>query len=237
MTVNIGDVIFVKTAKGQQEILARTFGLASRLRRALILVDGQKAGRSLAALLPGLEADALLIELQAQGFIELRSGDRAAQRSAPRQAAPLVPPPPPTFVAANPAAPARIPAAAIAPASAFAAEHLSGDEVIEAMALGSLDDLDLELDLEPAAAPIAPEPAATGLDAQMIAQAQSLMVESASQLLGLMARPLIAEIEAVKDAAGLKRVIARWNMSLRQSRKPPEQIDRYVLAVKTLVGI
>lgn len=223
MTLDIGDVIFVKTAKGQQEISARSFGLASRLRRALILVDGHKASRALAALLPGLEADTLLIELQAQGFIESRSGQRSRAAPAPV----ITPPPAPQFVRANPApAPATrlapAPASVVAPALMFPPV----DEVIEVHDIGDVEEVEIR--------DVAPPPA---IDTQMITQAQSLMTESATRFLGLMARPLIAEIEAITDAASLKRVIGRWNMSLRQSRKPPEQIDRYVLAVKTLVGI
>ncbi|WP_283148520.1 hypothetical protein [Silvimonas soli] len=80
-------------------------------------------------------------------------------------------------------------------------------------------------------------PAAPALDSALLNQVKVLMIESAQQFLGLMARPLIAEIEAVKDSASLKTAIARWNISLRQSHKAAQHADQYVLAVKTLVGI
>lgn len=213
MSVNIGDVVFVKTSKGQQEINDRTFGLASRLRRALILVDGQKAAMALRDMLLGLDADALLIELQAQGFIEQRA---SATRPAATVAAPL---------SASQPALARSPAA-VQPATAVPAPApapVTTPTPIE------IEEVEIRDVAEAVAEPV--------IDPQMILQAQVLMVESANQFLGLMARQLILEIEGIKDAASLKRVIGRWNMSLRQSRKPPEQIDRYVLAVRTLVGI
>ncbi|GAB7129615.1 hypothetical protein JCM19000A_41230 [Silvimonas sp. JCM 19000] len=203
MSVNISDVVFVKTSKGQQEINERTFGLASRLRRALILVDGQKAALALRDMLLGLDADALLIELQAQGFIEQRA-------ATPKAAQPAVP------------APVRGPAT-LQPAAPPTDRAPASEVVLE------VEEVDIHDVVEPTAEAM--------IDPQMILQAQVLMVESANQFLGLMARQLILEIEGIKDAASLKRVIGRWNMSLRQSRKPPEQIDRYVLAVRTLVGI
>ncbi|WP_229678961.1 hypothetical protein [Silvimonas amylolytica] len=95
----------------------------------------------------------------------------------------------------------------------------------------------------PAPAPVSAEtmpaaaPVASGLDTALIHQVKVLMIESAQQFLGLMAKPLIAEIEAVHDAISLKTAIARWNISLRQSHKAAQHADQYVLAVKTLVGI
>ncbi|GGP20614.1 hypothetical protein [Silvimonas iriomotensis] len=85
--------------------------------------------------------------------------------------------------------------------------------------------------------PAAAAPVASGLDTALIHQVKVLMIESAQQFLGLMAKPLIAEIEAVHDAVSLKTAIARWNISLRQSHKAAQHADQYVLAVKTLVGI
>ncbi len=84
---------------------------------------------------------------------------------------------------------------------------------------------------------VAPAPTAPTLDTALIHQVKVLMIESAQQFLGLMAKPLIAEIESVHDAVSLKTAIARWNISLRQSHKAAQHADQYVLAVKTLVGI
>ncbi|MBB5192890.1 hypothetical protein HNQ50_003644 [Silvimonas terrae] len=95
------------------------------------------------------------------------------------------------------------------------------------------------VDAAPAAEPVAatPAPAGHALDTALIHQVKVLMIESAQQFLGLMAKPLIAEIESVHDAVSLKTAIARWNISLRQSHKAAQHADQYVLAVKTLVGI
>jgi hypothetical protein len=59
---------FRKTAKGQTEIETRAHRLSPRLRALLILVDGKRDTLALAALVP--QADTLLAELTAQGFVE-----------------------------------------------------------------------------------------------------------------------------------------------------------------------
>lgn len=86
-----------KTAKGQTEIETRAHRLTPRLRALLILVDGKRDAAALGALVP--QADSLLEELLAQGFVEAPAAAEA--------------PPPP---APQPAAPAARPAAAPAPA-------------------------------------------------------------------------------------------------------------------------
>ncbi len=62
--------LFRKTAKGQTEIETRVHRLTPRLRGLLIMVDGKRDLAALSALMPQ-QADALLQELTAQGFIEL----------------------------------------------------------------------------------------------------------------------------------------------------------------------
>ena len=61
--------LFRKTAKGQAEIETRAHRLTPRLRGLLILVDGKRDLPGLAALVPQ-QAEALLQELTAQGFVE-----------------------------------------------------------------------------------------------------------------------------------------------------------------------
>lgn len=62
--------LFRKTAKGQVEIETRAHRLTPRLRGLLIMVDGKRDSAGLAALMPPQQAEALLQELTAQGFIE-----------------------------------------------------------------------------------------------------------------------------------------------------------------------
>jgi hypothetical protein len=70
--------VFQKTQRGADEIAAGERTLASKLRRALILVDGAKSVADLApAFRPG-EIDAILAELLSGGFIEPAGGAAAA---------------------------------------------------------------------------------------------------------------------------------------------------------------
>lgn len=78
---------YVKTPKGVEEVSQRTHGLAQRLRRLLILVDGKRVGADFGAMLPGEDAAAALRQLVDDGFIQL-----------------LEPPPEPAAAAAAPAA-------------------------------------------------------------------------------------------------------------------------------------
>ncbi|MDP2007423.1 MAG: hypothetical protein Q8K45_17250 [Rubrivivax sp.] len=92
---------FRKTAKGQTEIETRAHRLTPRLRGLLILVDGKRDAEALAALVPQ-QADTLLAELLAQGFVEALPETGAPPAPPPRRAAeprPVAetraPPPPP----------------------------------------------------------------------------------------------------------------------------------------------
>ena len=78
--------LFRKTAKGQAEIETRAHRLAPRLRGLLILVDGKRDLPGLAALVPQ-QADALLQELTAQGFVEGVETAAATSSAAPAAAA------------------------------------------------------------------------------------------------------------------------------------------------------
>ncbi len=89
--------LFRKTAKGQAEIETRAHRLAPRLRGLLILVDGKRDLPALAALVPQ-QAEALLQELTAQGFIESFETASAAAATSATTAA-LATTPPATFPA------------------------------------------------------------------------------------------------------------------------------------------
>lgn len=79
--------LFRKTAKGQTEIETRAHRLLPRLRALLILVDGKRDIAVLTTLV-AQQADVLLEELAAQGFIE------AAPEPAPGASAAAAPRPP-----------------------------------------------------------------------------------------------------------------------------------------------
>ena len=60
-----------KTAKGREEISARTYGLPSRMRTLLVMIDGRHPMEELLPKVTGLGLDAGAVqELLAQGFIE-----------------------------------------------------------------------------------------------------------------------------------------------------------------------
>ncbi len=60
-----------KTAKGREEISARTYGLQSRMRTLLVMIDGRHPMEELLPKVTGLGLDASAVqELLAQGFIE-----------------------------------------------------------------------------------------------------------------------------------------------------------------------
>lgn len=62
--------VFVKTAKGQAELTARSGALTPRARRALILVDGKRTVADLAALIQSETLRNTLGQLEEDGFIE-----------------------------------------------------------------------------------------------------------------------------------------------------------------------
>lgn len=69
--------LFAKTAIGQHEVSTRALGLSPLLRRLLILVDGKRSGRELAAFVAGHPVVELLSELLARQCIEV-TGSAAA---------------------------------------------------------------------------------------------------------------------------------------------------------------
>ena len=62
--------VFAKTAQGQQEILGRALGLPVLARRILVLVDGHRSGRDLAAFVPDGSLESCLSALLEQHCIE-----------------------------------------------------------------------------------------------------------------------------------------------------------------------
>jgi hypothetical protein len=67
---DISNVIFGKTAVGQEEIKTKALGLLPMQRRTLILVDGKKSGAELAVFAAGQDIAAMLAHLLEQGCIE-----------------------------------------------------------------------------------------------------------------------------------------------------------------------
>ncbi|TCO80233.1 hypothetical protein EV699_1159 [Plasticicumulans lactativorans] len=75
--------VYIKTDKGLAEILGRTHGLAVRLRRILIMVDGRASVAEMVARLARLgDIAGALQELAARGFIVLREPSRAVADTA-----------------------------------------------------------------------------------------------------------------------------------------------------------
>ncbi|HYF60713.1 MAG TPA: hypothetical protein VEA81_17330 [Burkholderiaceae bacterium] len=114
------EIVFVKTPQGSDEIATRRHGLAMRMRRLLILVDGRRTAADLSRLVPEPDLPAQLERLEADGFVA-RAG------AAPGVAAPDATAPDPASAAPAVAAPgvaapagAGVPSA-IPTAAAFAA--------------------------------------------------------------------------------------------------------------------
>lgn len=69
-TLTLKNRVFAKTEAGQSEIKTRSLGLSPKLRSVLIMVDGQRTGRDLAAL-AGPDTEQALAGLMAAGCIEM----------------------------------------------------------------------------------------------------------------------------------------------------------------------
>ncbi len=74
-------MIYRKTVKGQIEIETRTYGLAPRLRTALILVDGRRSDAQLRELVPN-DTQRTFQTLLDDGYIESGAGERGVERAA-----------------------------------------------------------------------------------------------------------------------------------------------------------
>ena len=75
-------IVFVKTAKGHEEIEKRTFHLNFKHRTALILVDGESAAGELFKKIPG-DGSSLLTDLVRDGFIVSADGKPVASAAEP----------------------------------------------------------------------------------------------------------------------------------------------------------
>lgn len=73
VSLDLSAATFAKTAVGQQEIQTRSLSLPPLMRRVLVLVDGQRSGRELAAFVPGQDVTSLLSQLMAQGCIDTQA--------------------------------------------------------------------------------------------------------------------------------------------------------------------
>lgn len=94
--------VFAKTAQGQQEIQDRALGLPALARRILVLVDGHRSGRDLAAFVPEGSLEGCLSALLEQHCIE-----GVAVLAAVPAAAPKAPPSPADTLVALPSAETR----------------------------------------------------------------------------------------------------------------------------------
>jgi hypothetical protein len=80
--------IYAKTAQGQQEIQSRALGLTPLARRVLVLVDGHRSGKDLAAFVPGNDIEVHLTELLTRECIAaVGTAAAPAPASAPAAAA------------------------------------------------------------------------------------------------------------------------------------------------------
>jgi hypothetical protein len=68
------NLVFHKTEAGAKEIASPDHSLSPKLRRALIMVDGTKSVADLAPMFRPGEAEAIFLELQAQGLLTLAGG-------------------------------------------------------------------------------------------------------------------------------------------------------------------
>lgn len=81
--------VYLKTAKGQEEILNRAYKLSANLRRLLIMVDGRSTAADMASRLTMLgDVAAALIELEVGGFIATPTPRAAAPAAAAPESAP-----------------------------------------------------------------------------------------------------------------------------------------------------
>lgn len=91
-----GTAVLAKTAKGLEEVKARTHGLAQKLRTLLIMVDGTATAADLIAKFGGVpEVAAALESLLSDGFVEVRGAGGSSRPAAAPAASPAPPMPPP----------------------------------------------------------------------------------------------------------------------------------------------
>lgn len=123
MTVD-STAVLAKTAKGLEEVKARTHGLSQKLRSLLIMVDGTATAGALIAKFGGVpEIAAALDTLVRDGFVEVKGA--AAPSPAPTSRAP--PPVGATQPPRSPVAPAQSREQALSALTRFLHDNLGPD--------------------------------------------------------------------------------------------------------------
>jgi len=79
--------IYRKTEKGKQEVADHALGLDNRLRRLLIMIDGQRDVTELSVYVRAGEFESTLMRLVDEGFVEMGAGDTVTGRVAQAPAA------------------------------------------------------------------------------------------------------------------------------------------------------
>jgi hypothetical protein len=75
--------IFIKSAKGEQEIATRVNKLPIKHRSVLIMIDGKTSEDALLAKLAGMfDGKTIVSDLETHGFIERKTGPKAALQAA-----------------------------------------------------------------------------------------------------------------------------------------------------------
>ncbi len=82
-SLNLTETTFSKTATGLQEIQTRAMGLPALIRRVLVLVDGKRSVKELAAFVGDNDITEVLDQLVAKGCIDAQV--KAVVNSAPEQ--------------------------------------------------------------------------------------------------------------------------------------------------------
>ena len=91
-TLDLSSAVFAKTEIGQQEIQSRSLGLATMVRRILVLADGKKSGGELAAFLPSAaEIHVVLKQLISLGCLNAEAGSKSTSRPSTAESAASAP--------------------------------------------------------------------------------------------------------------------------------------------------
>lgn len=90
VSFDLSSTVFSKSAIGLQEIQTRALNLPPMVRRVLVMVDGKKSNRELAAFVAGHPIEAILNQLLEQGCIEGRAVTPAAPVASAKVAKPEV---------------------------------------------------------------------------------------------------------------------------------------------------
>lgn len=199
--------IFQKTDLGREEVSSRNQGLSAKLRRLLILVDGQRTVEALRAA-SGLldETDALIAQLMTIGLI----ADRDAMGVV---AAPVA------VAAVTPVAVAIITPAPAVSDTAHAVVALPTPAVVTSAA---------------PTPPVAEQ--AIQIDPARLAGVKQLMLDSTRQYLGLMGADIQRRIETANDAETLKGCVVRWSLAMRESRQGSAVAGMFLDQVRAVLG-